>query len=130
MEEELNKFCLNKTILSLKAELFQNGKGAYWSIFLEYEKVLEESGTDNSNLNAPEQLLLKRLREWWKQKAEESGVPVYVICTNKQAIDLIKKAPKTIEALKSIEGFGKKKIESFGKELVSLIRDFYAVNND
>ncbi len=46
MEEELNKFCLNKTIISYKTEFFQNGHGAYWSIFLEYEKVLEESGNN------------------------------------------------------------------------------------
>ncbi len=57
-------------------------------------------------------------------------MPVYVVCTNKQALDLVKKVPNTIEALKSIEGFGKKKIESFGRELTSLIRDFYEARND
>ncbi len=100
LEEELNKFCLNKTILSYKAEFFQNCTGAYWSVFIEYEQVLEASDPGNYQLNAPQQLLLTRLKEWRKQKAEETGVPVYVICTNKQAIDLIKKAPKTIEAAK------------------------------
>ncbi len=57
-------------------------------------------------MNAPQQLFFKRLREWRKQKAEEHGVPVYVICGNKQAVELIMRASKTIEALNSIEGFG------------------------
>ena len=130
LEEELNKFCLNKTILSYKAEFFQNCTGAYWSVFLGYEQVLEAGDPGNSQLNALQQLLLTRVKEWRKQKTEETGVPVYVIGTNKQAIDLVKKAPRTIEAMKSIEGFGKKKIESFEKELVSLIRDFYEAKND
>ncbi len=92
--------------------------------------MLEAGDPGNSQLNALQQLLLTRVKEWRKQKTEETGVPVYVIGTNKQAIDLVKKAPRTIEAMKSIEGFGKKKIESFEKELVSLIRDFYEAKND
>jgi superfamily II DNA helicase RecQ len=130
LEEELNKFCLNKTVRSYEAKFFQDGGGAYWSVFLEYEEVLEASGVDDFRLNDSQQLLLKRLREWRRKKAEDNGVPVYVICTNKQALELVKKAPKTIEALKSIEGFGKKKIESFGRELTTLIQEFYEVKHD
>ena len=129
LEEELNKFCLNKSVLSHRAEFFQNTTGAYWSDFLEYEQVLRESAPGLPELNAAEQLLLKRLKEWRKQKAEEIGVPVYVICTNKQAVGLVKKAPRTIEALKAVEGFGKKKIENFGGELIRLVVDFYEAQN-
>ena len=92
--------------------------------------MLEQNDPGNTQLDASQQLLFKCLREWRKQKAEDIRVPVYIICTNKQAMELVKKAPKTIEALKSIEGFGKKKIESIGRELTFLIRDFYEAKRD
>ena len=129
VEETLNAFCLNKTVVGYKAEFFQDGTGSYWTVFLEYKQVLEIGGKAEP-LSSEQLLLLKRLREWRKEKADETGVPVYVIYTNKQATELVKKGPKSLEALKAIEGFGKKKLESFGKELVGLITDFYEVKHD
>ena len=72
-----------------------------------------------------QKLLFERLREWRKQKAEEKRFPVYVVCNNSQLTAIVKEAPKTIEALKDINGFGKKKIEDYGKEIISIIKDFY-----
>ena len=50
---------------------------------------------------------------------------MFVICTNRQAFGAMKRAPKTLEALKSVDGFGKKKIDRSGQELVSLVGGFY-----
>ncbi|MBI3756023.1 MAG: HRDC domain-containing protein [Deltaproteobacteria bacterium] len=124
LEEELNRFCLNRKIKNFKAEFFTSGSKAYWTIFLEYEEVLEPEKTDYG-LTEPEKLLYQRLREWRKDKAEKAGVPVYIVATNGELRELIKKAPKTIEALKAIRGFGRKKIEKHGKEITELIREFY-----
>ena len=124
LEEELNKFCLNKTIKDYKAEFFQSSKDAYWTIFIEYETVLNDNVEDIAFTDA-QKLLFERLREWRKQKAEEKRFPVYVVCNNSQLTAIVKEAPKTIEALKDINGFGKKKIEDYGKEIISIIKDFY-----
>ena len=39
--DELNRFCLNKNILSRKIEFFTHDELPYWSVLLEYETILE-----------------------------------------------------------------------------------------
>lgn len=38
--EELNKFCSNKKIIERKIEFFQQDNNTFWSVFLEYETIL------------------------------------------------------------------------------------------
>lgn len=123
-EEELSKFCLNKKINSYQAKFFSTGDKAYWTVFLEYEEVLAEN-KQNDNFTEPEKLLYKRFREWRKDIAQKSGVPVYIVATNGELISLIRKMPKNIESLKSVRGFGNKKIEKYGKDIIEIIRAFY-----
>ena len=69
--------------------------------------------------------MFKKLREWRREKAQQEGIPVFIIANNSELMEVIKKTPKTIEALRQIRGFGKKKIERYGKEIVNLIQLFY-----
>jgi superfamily II DNA helicase RecQ len=96
VEEELNRFCLNKRIVSSRAEFFTRHDGVYWTVFLEYEQVVENSSATDDFTDA-QRLLFTRIREWRKGKAEELGVPVYVIRTNAQATEVVKRAPRTLE---------------------------------
>ena len=57
LEEGLNAFCLNKTVVSHKPEFFQDGSGSYWTIFLEYEPVLETGAVEKDKLTDEQQLL-------------------------------------------------------------------------
>ncbi len=62
--DELNRFCLNKKILSSRVEFFQDEKTAYWTVFLEYETVLEHSDAKLKGLTEAGRLCYERLREW------------------------------------------------------------------
>ena len=42
LEEELNSFCLNKRVNQYRIEFFKFGEKPYWSVFIEYETVLED----------------------------------------------------------------------------------------
>jgi superfamily II DNA helicase RecQ len=44
-------------------------------------------------------------------------VPPFVIARNSQLADIIKREIKTLEALKTINGFGNKKVEKYGQEI-------------
>jgi len=70
-------------------------------------------------------VLYQRLREWRKAKAEAQGVPVYVIANNRQLLDLVRLPPRSVEALRQIRGFGKKRIARYGQELVALVAAFH-----
>ena len=126
LEEELNRFCLKRIIKRYKTEFFQSTKGAYWSEFLEYETVHEEIGraVKRQHLSKLERHFFEKLREWRKQKAEENGFPVYIVCNDRQLTAIVKEIPKTLEALRNIDGFGEKKLSSYGKEIISMVKDF------
>jgi len=123
--DEFKKFILNKKINSYKAEFFQDGANSYWSMFVDYEVVIDEKKSDDKNkLNEADALLFTRLKEWRKLKADEKGFPVYLIATNNQLLKMIENKTVTLEGLKNIQGFGQKRIENYGKEINGIIKDF------
>lgn len=123
--DEFKKFILNKKINSYKAEFFQDGANSYWSMFVDYEVVIDEKKSDDKNkLNEADTLLFTRLKEWRKLKADEKGFPVYLIATNNQLLKMIENKTVTLEGLKNIQGFGQKRIENYGKEINGIIKDF------
>lgn len=126
--EDFKKFILNKKINSYKAEFFHDGGNSYWSVFVDYDVVVDDKKPDGKNkLNEADSLLFSRLKEWRKLKADENGFPVYLVATNNQLLKMIENKTVTIEGLKSIQGFGQKRIESYGKDIISIIKDFYEI---
>lgn len=124
-DEELRAFLLNKRVNTLHPEFFQANGKAYWSVFTEYETVLSADPQKNDGLNAPQKLLYQRLREWRKETAEKEGIPAYIIANNSQIAEVVMRAPRSLEALRQIHGFGKKKVERYGKTILEIINDFY-----
>ncbi|MEW6184070.1 MAG: HRDC domain-containing protein [Bacillota bacterium] len=124
IEDDFTHFVINKIIRNYQAHFFSTTNGTYWTIFIEYE-VPAGLEPEMEGLSEAEKMLFDQLRAWRKEKAEQKGFPVYVICNNSQLKALVKQAPKTLEALKNIDGFGKKKLGDYGEEVVSLIKAFY-----
>jgi len=64
-EDELNRFCLGKRLLSHRAEFFTVDGHAYWSVFLEYEPLLEPRPKKvEDELDVRERPLFDALRQW------------------------------------------------------------------
>jgi superfamily II DNA helicase RecQ len=123
--EELNKFCLNKKIITHKIEFFQQDNNTFWSVFIEYETILEPTGTATNSLTEAGKICFEELRRWRKETAEKEGIPPFVIAKNSHFVDIINKEVSTIEALKQVNGFGKKKVEKYGKDITGIITAFY-----
>lgn len=64
-----------------------------------------------------------KLREWRRTKSGEVGVPLYIILQNKTIEDLALKNPQTMEALKEIYGVGVVKAETYGEELLAVLKE-------
>ncbi len=125
-EEVLNKFSLGNRLISHKTEFFLNEGKPYWTVFLEYDPQLSNISDKGTEMfNEPEKALLERIRIWRKEKADKAGVPVYIVATNRELHDIVLAAPKTLEALKGIKGFGRKKVEKYGDELIKLLSRYY-----
>lgn len=110
-DESLQKFLLNKQVKSIRPEFFSQNGRAYWTIYIEYDAVLPDTSRETDGMDEAQRLLYKRLREWRREKAQQQGIPVFIIAKNRELVALVTQAPKTVEALRSIHGFGSKKIE-------------------
>jgi superfamily II DNA helicase RecQ len=124
-DEDLQKFLLNKQVKKIRPEFFSQNGRAYWTVYVEYDLVLKDTSREAEALDEPQRLLFQRLREWRREKAEQQGIPVFLIAKNRELLDLVHQTPKTVEALRDIHGFGKKKIDRYGQEVLGLIRGFY-----
>lgn len=125
-DEDLSRFLVNKRIKKLCPEFFHLDGRIYWTVFVDYETVLNDpEDTKQNNFDAPQRLLFQRFREWRKETAEKEGIPVYIIATNNQLADIVRLAPMGLDALRQIRGFGKKKVDKYGQEIVRIIQGFY-----
>ncbi|MFP4288387.1 MAG: helix-turn-helix domain-containing protein [Bacteroidales bacterium] len=73
--------------------------------------------------------LLSNLRSWRDNVAKQTGSPHYMVLPRKPMHDISNLLPANLKVLGSIPGIGKKKIEQFGHDIISLVVD-YCVNND
>lgn len=124
-DEELRGFLLNKRVTAIRPEFFQSAGQAFWSVFVEYDPLTTLDTRGCEGLNEPQQLLWQRLQEWRKETAQKDGIPVYIIATNRQLSDVVRLAPRTLEALRQIQGFGKKKLERYGMHVLQIVSAFY-----
>lgn len=68
--------------------------------------------------------LLEALRAWRKEQATEQKVPPYVIFHDTTLLAIAVAKPKNQAELSTISGLGEKRIERYGKALITLIREF------
>ena len=73
--------------------------------------------------------LYARLRNWRNEMAEDSGVPVYMIFSQKALIQMSNLLPVTTDSLFAINGFGHKKVAQFGIEILEIIQEYCDENN-
>ena len=76
-----------------------------------------------SELAPADEALFQLLRGWRGDTAREQGVPAYVILHDKTLRELAEVRPKSHGMLAGITGMGSAKIEHYGEELLTLIRN-------
>lgn len=93
-----------------------------------FEEPLKKSSAKKGKLpvsrevNNPE--LYSLLKDWRDTTALELDVPHYMILPLKAMRALSNQVPSNTDELKLVHGFGKKKLESFGKEILELLNSF------
>ncbi|MDM8550049.1 HRDC domain-containing protein [Desulfobacterales bacterium HSG2] len=131
-EDLLNHFSVDKHIRGYRAEFFVDGEEKYWTVFVEYEPVLEEKTSrqkkrsQDLGLDETQKVLFERLRKWRRERSKKDGLSVYILGTNSELAEIVKSAPRSLEALSNVKGFGKSKVKSYGKDIISIVKAFYA----
>jgi len=59
------------------------------------------------------------LIKWRQMKAERLNIPLYMVITNATLLAVAKSNPRTLEMMAEIPGIGKRKLELFGREMLS-----------
>ena len=77
----------------------------------------------------PHPELYKLLKTWRNLKAKELDIPHYMILPQKTMVAVTNILPDTESALKTIKGFGSKKIKKFGAEILEIVNNFAERNN-
>jgi ATP-dependent DNA helicase RecQ len=68
--------------------------------------------------------LFQLLRSRRLELAKEFGVPPYVIFHDKTLVEIATKLPTSLSELADIQGIGESKLERYGQEIVSIVKDF------
>ncbi len=67
--------------------------------------------------------LFRRLRAWRLDKAREERVPAFRVAHNSVLRSIAAGRPRTERELRAIRGIGPRKLEKYGAELLSLVRE-------
>jgi len=75
-------------------------------------------------LTPDEANLFNLLRKWRWDKSKEEGYPAYIVAEDYVLKNFIKKQPKTKEELRNVKGFGNKRVDKYGKELLNIMNHY------
>lgn len=65
--------------------------------------------------------LLKRLKAWRRKRAEQDSVPAFIVAHDTVLAGLAANPPASVVALKAMKGFGPKKVEQYGNDILAVI---------
>jgi ATP-dependent DNA helicase RecQ len=68
--------------------------------------------------------LSERLREWRRRMANEQGVPPFVILHDSHLDELCRFQPASLAELRKVPGFGERRVERYGEQLLAILRCF------
>jgi ATP-dependent DNA helicase RecQ len=68
--------------------------------------------------------LREHLRAWRRTTAKEQGVPAYVIMHDTSLDELCRTRPRSLSELRGVPGFGEKKTEAYGRQILDTLAKF------
>lgn len=102
-------------VSSLKLKLIDD------ELFEETKKAQETGFVEDDNEQVIDNSLLENLKAYRLKKAKELHYQPYFIFNNAQMEQIIQISPKTKEELCSIDGFGDKKYEMYGEDIIAIV---------
>jgi translin len=77
---------------------------------------------EEPELDSREQELYKALSEWRSQKANEENLAPFIIAHNAWLKQIVKMRPTTPKELGEIVGFGERRVNKYGKEIIEVVK--------
>ena len=93
---------------------------------IEKSKTTTKTKAQSSFSNSKHPALYNQLRTWRNTTADEKNLPEYMVLQTKTMVDLADSLPDSLRELAKIKGMGKKKVDLWGKELLTIIANYCA----
>jgi ATP-dependent DNA helicase RecQ len=77
-------------------------------------------------LSTEEQQLREYMRDWRRTVSREQGVSAFIVMYDTSLEALCRKRPRTLAELHAIPGFGERKIETYGEQILAALERFEA----
>lgn len=90
-----------------------------------HEKQMVEKSKEivaAKELPPPDPELFERLREWRYKQAQKQATAPFIIAHDRHLQAVAGLKPQTIEALLEVPGFGPKKAETYGKDIIAVVK--------
>jgi ATP-dependent DNA helicase RecQ len=68
--------------------------------------------------------LRERLREWRRGISSELGMPAFIVMHDTTLDELCKVRPSTLAELRGVSGFGDRKVEKYGTQILETLKNF------
>jgi ATP-dependent DNA helicase RecQ len=97
------------------------------------KRAAGEQRTSGAGLSVPDAQLREYLREWRRNTARDLGVAAFVVLHDTALDALCAAQPSTLQALRAVSGFGDKKVDRYGQEILQALQLFHngeRANND
>ena len=89
--------------------------------------VVELSATpEPALLSTEEHALREYMREWRRAVSREQGISAFIVMYDTSLDALCRKRPRTLPELRAIPGFGERKIETYGEQILAELARFEA----
>jgi len=126
-QQAVDQACAGGALIEVRDHFFIHGGVPHLALVL----LLDEAGgpgrgkvpEQDPGRELPEALqpLYRTLRQWRNEQAKADGLPAYVILRNTQLAEICRKLPRTLAALREVEGIGEGTAGKYGKEILALI---------
>jgi ATP-dependent DNA helicase RecQ len=97
------------------------------------KRAAGEQRAGGTTLSVLDAQLREYLREWRRNTAKDLGVAAFVVLHDTALDALCAAKPSTLQALRAVSGFGDKKVERYGQEILQALQRFHngeRANND
>jgi translin len=88
---------------------------------VEEEEVAEDVHEDDPELDSIETEIYEALTAWRDQRANEENLAPFIIARNSWLKHIIKRHPESTKELYDIKGFGERRINKYGKDIIKII---------
>lgn len=82
------------------------------------------AGPESALLSTEEHELREYMREWRRTASREQGLPAFIVMHDTSLDALCRKRPRTLSELQAIPGFGERKIEIYGEQILAALARF------